>query len=68
MTLRSSWRSTLETRVVIAVDAVDHVAAGVVVAEAAALSVELVAGLVVAVAAAPAARPLGQSVDQGLRR
>lgn len=56
MTLRPSWRSTLETWVVQAADAVDHVAAGAVAAVVAALLVKA------------AVKPPGRSVEEGLTR
>lgn len=54
MTLRHSWRSTLETWVVQAVDVVDHVVA---------VEVEVEVEVVVA-----AAKPPGQCVVEGLTR
>lgn len=63
MTLRPSWRSTLETWVVQAVGAVDHVVAGEVVAAAKAVVTAAVMAAVIAVA-----MPLGRSVEEGLTR
>lgn len=56
MTLRHSWRSTLETWVVQAVDVVDHVVA---------VEVEVEVEVEVVVAAA---KPPGQCVVEGLTR